>query len=62
MFAHSVPGVLGAEYDNNANDSLLVIVQIESRQGVESVENIAAVDGIDVLFIGECAQVQHCAG
>ncbi|KAF2448725.1 Phosphoenolpyruvate/pyruvate domain-containing protein, partial [Karstenula rhodostoma CBS 690.94] len=52
MFAQSVPGVFGAEYDDNANDSLFVIVQIESRQGVESVENIAAVDGIDVLFIG----------
>lgn len=58
MFAHSVPGAIGAEYDDNANDSLLVIVQIESRQGVESVEKIAAVDGIDVLFIGECLLVQ----
>lgn len=54
MFAsHSISGVVGAQYDDNANESLSVIVQIESRQGVESVEKIAAVDGIDVLFIGE---------
>lgn len=56
MYAHSVPGVVGAEYDDNANDSLFVVVQIESRQGVENVEKIAAVDGIDVLFIGPCLQ------
>jgi 4-hydroxy-2-oxoheptanedioate aldolase len=54
MFAlHSISGIAGAQYDDNANESLSVIVQIESRQGVESVEKIAAVDGIDVLFIGE---------
>lgn len=28
------------------------MVQIESRSGVENVEKIAAVDGIDVLLIG----------
>lgn len=54
MFApHSFPGVNpGAEYDDQANASLTVCVQIESRPGVENVEKIAAVDGIDVLFIG----------
>jgi 4-hydroxy-2-oxoheptanedioate aldolase len=54
MFApHSLPGVNpGAEYDDQANASLTVCVQIESRPGVENVEKIAAVDGIDVLFIG----------
>lgn len=29
-------------------------MQLESRSGVENVEKIAAVDGVDVLFIGEC--------
>ncbi len=35
-----------------ANDEVLLIVQIESATGVEHVEEIAAVDGIDVLWIG----------
>ena len=30
----------------------MVCVQIESRKAVENVEEIAAVDGIDMLFIG----------
>lgn len=50
---HAFPGVApGDQYDANANSSLLVVVQLESRSGVENVEKIAAVDGIDVLFIG----------
>lgn len=36
----------------SANDELLLIAQIESVRGVESVERIAAVDGIDVLWVG----------
>ena len=35
-----------------ANERILGIVQIESRQAVTQVEQIAAVPGIDVLFIG----------
>lgn len=51
---HAFPGVApGEQYDANANNNLLVVVQLESRSGVENVEKIAAVDGIDVLFIGE---------
>lgn len=50
---HAFPGVSpGEQYDSNANGSLLVVVQLESRSGVENVEKIAAVDGVDVLFIG----------
>ena len=40
------------EYFKTANDTLLAAVQIESAKGVEAVERIAAVDGIDLLFIG----------
>ncbi len=39
-------------YLNEVNDNLLVAAQIESRQGLDNVEEIAAVDGIDVLFVG----------
>jgi 2-dehydro-3-deoxyglucarate aldolase/4-hydroxy-2-oxoheptanedioate aldolase len=34
------------------NEETLVLVQIETAAGVEAVEEIAAVDGIDVLWIG----------
>ena len=36
-----------------ANDEVLVIAQIETAQAVEHVEKIAAVDGIDALWIGQ---------
>ncbi|RAL01124.1 HpcH/HpaI aldolase family protein [Aspergillus ibericus CBS 121593] len=54
MFApHSLPGVNpGPDYDDQINDGVTVCVQIESRAGVENVEAIAAVEGLDVLFIG----------
>jgi len=37
---------------DRANDEVLVVVQIESRAAVDAVDEIAAVDGVDVLFIG----------
>ena len=36
----------------NARDRVFGIAQIESPEAVEAVEQIAAVDGIDVLFVG----------
>jgi 2-keto-3-deoxy-L-rhamnonate aldolase RhmA len=36
----------------SANDETAVIVMIESRQGVDNVEAIVAVDGVDAVFIG----------
>ncbi|KAK8866077.1 hypothetical protein IAR55_001228 [Kwoniella newhampshirensis] len=52
MFCPPVFGVKGSQYDAAADDKLLVIVQIESRAGIENVEEIAKVPGLDVLFIG----------
>ncbi|KAH7026454.1 HpcH/HpaI aldolase/citrate lyase family protein [Microdochium trichocladiopsis] len=40
------------EYLQRANDSLLTMVQIETAEALEAVDEIAAVPGIDVLFIG----------
>ncbi|KAK7419002.1 hypothetical protein QQZ08_011021 [Neonectria magnoliae] len=40
------------EYLQQANDALLTIVQIETKEALECVDEIAAVEGIDVLFIG----------
>ncbi|WWC58642.1 uncharacterized protein I303_101186 [Kwoniella dejecticola CBS 10117] len=52
MFCPPIFGCKGSEYDAQADEKLLVIVQIESRQGIENVEEIAKVPGLDVLFIG----------
>ena len=41
------PGAL-----DRADDEVLVVVQIESAAAVAAVDEIAAVDGVDVLFIG----------
>jgi len=40
------------EYYSKANDNLLTIVQIETEAALENVDEIAAVDGVDVLFVG----------
>lgn len=40
------------EYLQQANESLLTMVQIETREALDAVEEIAAIPGIDVLFIG----------
>jgi 2-keto-3-deoxy-L-rhamnonate aldolase RhmA len=40
------------EYVTTANGSILTIAQIETREGLENAREIAAVDGIDALFVG----------
>ncbi|MCJ1300850.1 hypothetical protein MMC08_003649 [Hypocenomyce scalaris] len=40
------------EYLQQANNSLLTIVQIETKEALQSVDAIAKVPGIDVLFVG----------
>lgn len=42
----------GRAYMQQANEETLLLCQIESRAGVEHVEEILAVDGIDVVFMG----------
>lgn len=39
-------------YFKQANDNLLTVVQIETRESVDRAEEIAAVAGVDVLFVG----------
>ncbi|WP_251341317.1 HpcH/HpaI aldolase family protein [Haloplanus halophilus] len=41
-----------AEYVDTADERLLRIVQIETPRAVENAADIAAVDGIDALFVG----------
>lgn len=52
MFAGAAFNQTGRDYLLSANENVMVCVQIESRTAVENVEKIAAVDGIDMLFIG----------
>jgi 2-keto-3-deoxy-L-rhamnonate aldolase RhmA len=37
----------------HANENVLIVAQIETAQGLENVEAIAAVDGVDALWIGQ---------
>lgn len=44
---------LGAvQYLQEANDAIITIIQIETREALDNVEEIAAVEGVDVLFVG----------
>ena len=45
-------GVTFRDYVASSKDSLLGVFQIETTEAVENVDEIAAVDGVDVLFIG----------
>jgi 2-keto-3-deoxy-L-rhamnonate aldolase RhmA len=40
------------EYFKTANSRLLTVVQIETPAAIDNAEEIAAVDGVDVLFVG----------
>ena len=40
------------DYLATVNDNICVLVQIESRNGVDALDAIAAVDGIDGIFVG----------
>lgn len=53
------PGITGqiqevslTDYYRDANSSTLVIAQVELKSALEQVEDIAKVEGIDVLFVG----------
>ncbi|KAL4811145.1 Pyruvate/Phosphoenolpyruvate kinase-like domain-containing protein [Aspergillus unguis] len=52
MFAHSAFKQTAREYLETANQNVVVIVQVETRRAVENVEEIAGVDGVDMLFVG----------
>ncbi|WP_255149878.1 HpcH/HpaI aldolase family protein [Halorarius halobius] len=39
-------------YFETANERTVLLVQIETEAGLENVEEIAAVDGVDALFVG----------
>lgn len=42
----------GRNYSNTANEDTILVVQIETPLGIENSEKIAAVPGVDALFLG----------
>jgi 4-hydroxy-2-oxoheptanedioate aldolase len=44
--------LIGRQYAHTANDDTLLIAQIETKKGLANAEAIAAVPGIDALFLG----------
>jgi len=40
------------EYMQRANQETFLVVQIEDKEAIESIEEIASVEGIDMIFIG----------
>ncbi len=54
-------GASGHDGVATIHEELVTIVQVESREAVADVEGIAAVDGIDVLFVGP-ADLSHALG
>lgn len=45
-------GMRTDQYHRSAPNDVVTIVQIETQAGVENADAIAAVDGVDVLFVG----------
>ncbi len=43
-------GFWSDKYRETANDNIMVVVMIESQAGVEIVDQVAAVEGVDVVF------------
>lgn len=46
-YGYRIPDYLG-----RANGSVLVTIQVESAEGLANIEEIAAVEGVDMIFIG----------
>lgn len=40
------------EYLQQANDALITMIQIETKEALAAIDEIAIVDGVDVLFVG----------
>ncbi|EPQ54888.1 Phosphoenolpyruvate/pyruvate domain-containing protein [Gloeophyllum trabeum ATCC 11539] len=51
-YTHGIWNLSAGDYLGSANNSVQVWCQIESQEGMQNLEEIAAVDGIDALFIG----------
>lgn len=55
-------GLTTPEYMLSANQTVVTMIQIETRDGVENVDEICAVPGVDMLFIGPNDLAQSLLG
>ncbi|CAK7199873.1 hypothetical protein SEUCBS139899_002559 [Sporothrix eucalyptigena] len=55
-------GLTTPEYMLSANETIITMVQIETKAGVENVDEIAAVPGIDMVFVGPNDLAQSLLG
>lgn len=55
-------GLTTPEYMKSANQTIITMIQIETRAGVENVDAIAAVPGVDMVFIGPNDLAQSLLG
>ncbi|KAJ5537451.1 hypothetical protein N7513_010637 [Penicillium frequentans] len=55
-------GLTTPEYMKTANETIVTMIQIETRAGVENVEAICAVPGVDLVFIGPNDLAQSLLG
>ncbi|CAH0034039.1 unnamed protein product [Clonostachys rhizophaga] len=55
-------GLTTPEYMKSANETILTMIQIETREGVENVDAIAATPGVDLVFIGPNDLAQSLLG
>ncbi len=46
------PSLYDSEYRETADDEILILVQIETLEAVENVDEICAVEGVDGVFMG----------
>lgn len=44
--------VLGADYADQANDELLIIAMVETKEALDNVAEIASVHGLSMIFVG----------
>lgn len=52
----------GADYASHANDTVLAIAMIETRAALEAIDEILAVPGLDMLFVGPADLSQALGG
>lgn len=50
----------GATHFGTANDQIMTIIHIEGMEGINNLEEIISVDGIDVIFLGPYDLSQSC--
>ncbi len=54
-------GIAGPEYTRLANEQRFVVLQIEDPEPLEELDEIAAIDGYDILFLGP-GDLSHALG